>query len=217
MSFATSTVGFYNLGVQQSMLDPDLQKRADYRMAKIAQDIADAFQNRSLDFLGLRELGEHTVGLNGRKHFGHLTQVRLMEAVVNTANDLYRARQVRNGGPVGAEDPLFLLSGDIASYALIARVGSSFNVDRIYDKGDLDRRPTFQGQGRMDRHMVVCEGARRTAGTQTQHWIVPLSCQQKVQVGRRRSPSSAPRNTKGCRRTRGRQWCWRAYCLDSGR
>ena len=82
-----------------------------------------------------------------------------MEAVVDTANYLHRTRLGRNGGPVGAEEPhLVLASGDVASYALIARVGSSFNVDRIYDKGDLDRRPTFQGQGRMDRHMVVCEG-----------------------------------------------------------
>ena len=115
--------------------------------------------------LGLCEFGEHKVGLNGRKHFGRETQAALMEAVVDTANYLYRARRARDGGPVGAEEPhrdsLLSVSGDVANYALIARVGSSFNVHSIYDKGDLDLSLSFQGAGRMDRHMVVCEGTWR--------------------------------------------------------
>ena len=47
------TVGFYNLGVQQSMLDPESENRALNRMLRIRQDVADAFHTHSLDMLGL--------------------------------------------------------------------------------------------------------------------------------------------------------------------
>ena len=156
------TVGYYNVGMQQSMLDNRKEGKAQMRVHRLAQDIADAFKGSRLDLLGLCELGGHADGLNGGVHFGTQAQVGLMQHIVRKANYLYRVRQGCDDGLVGAGEPhidrLVLVSGDIPSYALIAREGSCYKVDRVRDERDLDPRPDFVDQGHRDRHMVICEG-----------------------------------------------------------
>ena len=45
-------VGFYNVGIQQSMLEKTKRRKADDRLDRLATDIADSFDTHELDLLG---------------------------------------------------------------------------------------------------------------------------------------------------------------------
>ncbi len=59
-------VGFYNVGLQQPSLENKKVGKATARIQKLSDDIGNAFRNHNLDLLGLCELGEHLVGLDGK-------------------------------------------------------------------------------------------------------------------------------------------------------
>ena len=86
----------------------------------LAQDSADAFQKHRLDLLCLCELGEHTIGLHGRKNLSCDTQAELLQWVVRMANRLLG----------GASEPAELVSGDHPTYAVIRRRGSGSGRSR---------------------------------------------------------------------------------------
>ena len=45
-------IGFYNVGIQQSMLETKKKPAADKRLDRLARDIADSFDTHDLDLLG---------------------------------------------------------------------------------------------------------------------------------------------------------------------
>ena len=45
-------VGFYNVGIQQGMLNNLTKRKAENRLDRLATDIADAFNTHELDLLG---------------------------------------------------------------------------------------------------------------------------------------------------------------------
>ena len=45
-------LGFYNVGIQQSMLDNLTRRKAELRLDRLATDIADSFITHELDLLG---------------------------------------------------------------------------------------------------------------------------------------------------------------------
>ena len=101
------TIGLYNLGVQQTMLDTDTKAKADAILHAVCGDVREAFHNHQLDTMGLCELGSHGDGLEGGLHFDCQNQEQLMKLVVEMINN-----------QVGAQEPnLVLVSGDIPSYA----------------------------------------------------------------------------------------------------
>ena len=61
-------VAFYNVGIQQAHLDTKSFKRAEKRCRALANDIAEGFRKHRLELLCLCELGEHEIGLQGRKN-----------------------------------------------------------------------------------------------------------------------------------------------------
>ena len=113
-------VGFYNVGIQQSEVDKKNAQDANKKCMALAQDIADAFQKHRLDLLCLCELGEHTIGLHGRKNLSCDTQAELLQWVVRMANRLLG----------GASEPAELVSGDHPTYAVIRRRGSGSGRSR---------------------------------------------------------------------------------------
>ena len=123
-------VGFYNVGIQQSELDKKNAQDAKKKCMALAQDIADAFQKHSLDLLCLCELGEHTIGLHGRKNLSCDTQAELLQWVVRMANRLLG----------GASEPAELVSGDHPTYAVIRRRGSGLEVKDVLFHRRLDNR-----------------------------------------------------------------------------
>ena len=112
-----ATVGFYNLGLQQSALENKRKAKVEDRLRQLADDIANAFHNHCLDILGLCELGGHERGISAQMHFPDLDrQQKLMVIIVDRAN----AIKVSAGEP-----DLVLVSGDIHSYAVIATVSTA--------------------------------------------------------------------------------------------
>ena len=57
------------------------------RCRALAHDAAEGFRKHCLDLLCLCELGEHEIGLQGRKNLCCNTQNDLLELVVEWAND----------------------------------------------------------------------------------------------------------------------------------
>ena len=62
-------VAFYNVGLLQSALNHPKRKRAQERIDLLVKDVVTAFKKHKLQLLLLCELGEHEIGLEGRKHF----------------------------------------------------------------------------------------------------------------------------------------------------
>ena len=137
------TVGFYNVGIQQTSLENRKMGIVKDRLRKLIVDIVDSFHNHRLDMLAICELGGHTHGLSAKKHFPDLdTQKKIMEYIVDEANTL----------KVGAQEPdLVLVSGDIPSYAVIRTETTKLQVEDVVRVRHLDKRP---GE-RRERHMVV--------------------------------------------------------------
>ena len=79
--------GFYNTGLQQSMLDTDKKATAEKRLRAFCKEIAAAFHNHNLDGLAMCELGTHLRGLEGRKNFGCRNQLELMTLVIERINN----------------------------------------------------------------------------------------------------------------------------------
>ena len=66
------TVGFYNVGIQQTALQNQRKAVVEERLRQLANDIANCFHNHRLDMLAICELGGHTGGLSAAKHFPEL-------------------------------------------------------------------------------------------------------------------------------------------------
>ena len=62
-------VAFYNVGLTQSALNANKEKRAQARIDVLVKDVATAFKKHKLHLLLLCELGEHEIGLGGIKNF----------------------------------------------------------------------------------------------------------------------------------------------------
>ena len=69
-------VAFYNVGLQQSALNIKNRTTAEQRCEMLADDIAEGFRKHRLDLLCLCELGEHEIGLQGRKNLGSASRRR---------------------------------------------------------------------------------------------------------------------------------------------
>ena len=61
-------VAFYNVGVQQPELDKKNRSDVENKCHAVATDIAEGLKRHHLDLMCLCELGEHAIGLHGRKH-----------------------------------------------------------------------------------------------------------------------------------------------------
>ena len=136
-------VAFYNVGIQQPELDKKFKKEADKKPRKLARDIAEAFNRHHLDLLCLCELGEHGLGLHGRRHLSCGTQAELLEWVVELANEDLG----------GASEPAELVSGEHPTYAVIKRTGSRLEVEDVLLHRGLDGRATTRPD--QDRMMLT--------------------------------------------------------------
>ena len=127
------TVGFYNVGIQQSAFENRKKAVVEERLRQLANDIANCFHNHRLDMLAICELGGHTRGLSAKMHFPDLdTQKKLMKFIIDGANGL----------KVSAEEPdLVLVSGDIPSYAVIRTETTKLQVEDVVRVRHLDKRP----------------------------------------------------------------------------
>ena len=63
------TVGFYNVGIQQTALQNRRKAKVEARLKQLTDDITNAFHNHSLDMLAICELGGHQDGLSAEMHF----------------------------------------------------------------------------------------------------------------------------------------------------
>ena len=137
------TVGFYNVGIQQTALENRKRDIVEGRLRQLTDDIANTFRNHSLDMLAICELGAHLHGLSAERHFPDLdTQTKLMEFITASVN----------ANRVGAKEPdLVLVSGDIPSYAITRKEKTKLQVEDIVRVHNLDKR---LGE-RRERHMVV--------------------------------------------------------------
>ena len=79
-------VAFYNVGIQQPQLNTKHKASVEMKCHALAADIAEGFRRHHLDLLCLCELGEHGLGLHGRKQLSCDTQAELLEWVVRMAN-----------------------------------------------------------------------------------------------------------------------------------
>ena len=66
------TVGFYNVGIQQTALEDRDRNRVEARLMQLSNDITEAFRNHNLDMLAICELGGHLHGLSAEMHFPDL-------------------------------------------------------------------------------------------------------------------------------------------------
>ena len=60
------TVGFYNVGIQQTSLENRKMGIVKDRLRKLIVDIVDSFHNHRLDMMAICELGGHTRGLSAK-------------------------------------------------------------------------------------------------------------------------------------------------------
>ena len=66
------TVGFYNVGIQQTDLENRKRHKVEARLMQLSDDIANAFCNHNLDMLAICELGGHLHGLSAEMPFPDL-------------------------------------------------------------------------------------------------------------------------------------------------
>jgi len=146
-------VAYYNVGLQQTVMDTKSPEKAKTRCLSLALVIANAFTKHFLDILCLCELGEHGKGLQGRKNMGCETQHDLLSFIVDLVNeDLCRGASEPAAG--GAPEPVVqvqLITGRHPTYAVIRRLDSKLTVEEVVIHCGLDTR---SGQ-RLDRTMMT--------------------------------------------------------------
>ena len=128
-------VAFYNVGMEQSDLDTKRIEVAQERCRKFAHDIVAAFRDHRLDLLCICELGEHTIGLEGKKNLRCESQEQLLLLVLRMVDEELRG---------GAQEPAIavdLVSGQYPTYAAMKRRGSKLEVQKVSFHFGLDRRP----------------------------------------------------------------------------
>ena len=96
-------VAFYNVGIQQSDLDSKRWQKAQTRCEFLAHDIAEGFRRHRLELLCLCELGEHEIGLQGRKNLGCDSQEKLLQLIVQIVD-----RDLHSGAPEPAVEVVLL-------------------------------------------------------------------------------------------------------------
>ena len=101
----------------------------------MAHDIAEAFKKHRLDLLRLCELGEHEIGLQGRKNLDCRSQKDLLEQIVNMVNDELLAC----GSEIDVR--VVLVSGTHPTYAAVKRRESMLAVEKTLFHRGLDKRP----------------------------------------------------------------------------
>ena len=140
-------VAFYNVGIQQQDLNTKKPRRAVERCQLLAHDIAEAFTKHRLDLLCLCELGEHEIGLHGRKNLNCQTQEDLLVLVTCMTNEEL------DGGAAEPAVQVQLVSGQYPTYAAMKRGRSTLEVEKILFHCGLDTRPG----DRLDRTMLTLE------------------------------------------------------------
>ena len=77
------TVGFYNVGIQQTALENRRKAVVEERLRQVANDIANCFHNHRLDIFAICKLGGHTRGLSAKMHFPDLDTHKKITEVSN--------------------------------------------------------------------------------------------------------------------------------------
>ena len=76
------TVGFYNVGIQQTAFENRKRAKVEGRLRQLTTDINSTFRNHDLDVLAICGLGGHQHGLSAEYHFSDLdTQQKKTDGV----------------------------------------------------------------------------------------------------------------------------------------
>ena len=121
-------------GMQQSALDSRTADRAEQRCRALAHDIDEGFRKHHLELLCLCELGEHEIGLQGRKNLGCRSQNGLLNLLVHMASEDL------DGGASESAVQVELLSGQYPTYAALKRREPKLAVEAILFHCGLGRR-----------------------------------------------------------------------------